>query len=268
MVWRNYIQIHTGVLGLLIVMLLLFLPHGLISLRPAIPLAAGQACLRSFASKTYPGISADCRRCVTSRSPCLEGRGARSLMGPNGAGKPTLVNTICGVTPANAGTVSFNGQGHHADQDLSGGAARAIAEPSRSYSRFAEFTALDNVAAASRCSRSPERRSSRVPGARGTSGGNISSIVGLDAASRIILPRRLTRWRCASGWNFAKALAMNPKLLFLDEVNAGLNSAEVGRATKLIHALPAGGITIVMIEHLMKVVLNVSPASPCCTMAP
>jgi len=45
--------------------------------------------------------------------------------------------------------------------------------------------------------------------------------------------------------------------LFLDEVNAGLNSAEVERATKLIHQLAADGITIVMIEHLMKVVLNV-----------
>ena len=55
----------------------------------------------------------------------------------------------------------------------------------------------------------------------------------------------------------AKALAMKPKLLFLDEVNAGLNSAEVERATKLIHELAADGITIVMIEHLMKVVLNV-----------
>ena len=55
----------------------------------------------------------------------------------------------------------------------------------------------------------------------------------------------------------AKALAMKPKLLFLDEVNAGLNSAEVERATKLIHQLAESGITIVMIEHLMKVVLNV-----------
>jgi branched-chain amino acid transport system ATP-binding protein len=55
----------------------------------------------------------------------------------------------------------------------------------------------------------------------------------------------------------AKALAMKPKLLFLDEVNAGLNSAEVEKATKLIHQLAASGITIVMIEHLMKVVLNV-----------
>ena len=55
----------------------------------------------------------------------------------------------------------------------------------------------------------------------------------------------------------AKALAMKPKLLFLDEVNAGLNSAEVERATRLIHELAASGITIVMIEHLMKVVLNV-----------
>jgi len=55
----------------------------------------------------------------------------------------------------------------------------------------------------------------------------------------------------------AKALAMRPKLLFLDEVNAGLNSAEVERATALIHQIAADGVTIVMIEHLMKVVLNI-----------
>ncbi len=55
----------------------------------------------------------------------------------------------------------------------------------------------------------------------------------------------------------AKALAMNPRLLFLDEVNAGLNSAEVEQAMGLIRQIAATGVTIVLIEHLMKVVLSI-----------
>src|SRR5690606_9213364 len=54
----------------------------------------------------------------------------------------------------------------------------------------------------------------------------------------------------------AKALAMKPRLLFLDEVNAGLNTAEVEQAMALIRTLAARGLTIVVIEHLMKVVLD------------
>jgi branched-chain amino acid transport system ATP-binding protein len=54
----------------------------------------------------------------------------------------------------------------------------------------------------------------------------------------------------------AKSLAMRPKLLLLDEVNAGLNSTEVQHALALIRAISAGGVTVLIIEHLMKVVLS------------
>ncbi len=73
-VWRNYIQIHSGVLGLLIVLLLLFLPHGLMSLRIRGLLAEGEACLRSCASTAYRGGSAACRRCARSRSASTRAR--------------------------------------------------------------------------------------------------------------------------------------------------------------------------------------------------
>ena len=56
----------------------------------------------------------------------------------------------------------------------------------------------------------------------------------------------------------AKSLAMRPKLLFLDEVNAGLNPAEIDEALKLISKVAQSGVTIVVIEHLMKVVLSIS----------
>jgi branched-chain amino acid transport system ATP-binding protein len=115
---------------------------------------------------------------------------------------------------------------------------------------FAEFTALDNVAAAALFSRPGQS----LKTAREQAMAHLV-YVGLElqanqsaATLTLAMRKRL---------ELAKALAMSPKLLFLDEVNAGLNSAEVERATKLIHELAASGITIVMIEHLMKVVLNV-----------
>src|SRR5471032_310011 len=171
------------------------------------------------------------------------------LIGPNGAGKTTLINTICGVTPANSGRIIFLGQ------DITGIKTYRVARLglSRTFQivqPFAEFTALDNVAAAALFSQAGESLKSAREEAR-----THLAFVGLEAqaghsAATLTLAMR-------KRLELAKALAMRPKLLFLDEVNAGLNSAEVERATKLIHQLATGGITIVMIEHLMKVVLNV-----------
>jgi branched-chain amino acid transport system ATP-binding protein len=56
----------------------------------------------------------------------------------------------------------------------------------------------------------------------------------------------------------AKSLAMQPKVLLLDEVNAGLNTAEIEGALDLIRSIAQRGITIVIIEHLMKVVMSLS----------
>jgi branched-chain amino acid transport system ATP-binding protein len=115
---------------------------------------------------------------------------------------------------------------------------------------FAEFTALDNVAAAALFSQPGESLKSAREEARAH-----LEFVGL--AAQAAQPAAALTLAMRKRLELAKALAMKPKLLFLDEVNAGLNSAEIERATKLIHELAARGITIVMIEHLMKVVLNV-----------
>jgi len=171
------------------------------------------------------------------------------LIGPNGAGKTTLVNTICGVTPANSGTVTFDGKDITKIKTYQ--AARlGLARTFQIVQPFAEFSALDNVAAAALFSQPGASLKSAREAAR-----EHLAFVGLEpqaeqsaATLTLAMRKRL---------ELAKALAMKPKLLFLDEVNAGLNSAEVERATKLIHQLAANGITIVMIEHLMKVVLNV-----------
>lgn len=171
------------------------------------------------------------------------------LIGPNGAGKTTLVNTICGVTPANSGSVTFDGTDITRIKTYQ--AARfGLSRTFQIVQPFSEFTALDNVAAAALFS----QPGASLKAAREAARAHLA-FVGLDAQAS--QPAATLTLAMRKRLELAKALAMKPKLLFLDEVNAGLNSAEVERATKLIHELAAGGITIVMIEHLMKVVLNV-----------
>jgi branched-chain amino acid transport system ATP-binding protein len=171
------------------------------------------------------------------------------LIGPNGAGKTTLVNTICGVTPASSGTVTFLGQDITRIKTYQA-ARRGLSRTFQIVQPFAEFTALDNVAAAALFSQPGESlKSAREEARAHIAFVGLEGQAGQSAATLTLAMRKRLE--------LAKALAMKPKLLFLDEVNAGLNSAEVERATKLIHQLAADGITIVMIEHLMKVVLNV-----------
>jgi len=172
-----------------------------------------------------------------------------ALIGPNGAGKTTLFAIITGFERPSSGEILYDGA------DITGEpphrlARRGVARTFQIVQPFAEFSALDNVAAAALFSRPGES----LKAARNEALRHLA-FVGLDAQSgqqaatlTLAMRKRL---------ELAKALAMRPKLLFLDEVNAGLNSAEVERATQLIHQLAADGITIVMIEHLMKVVLNV-----------
>ena len=171
------------------------------------------------------------------------------LIGPNGAGKTTLVNVVTGVTPASSGTVTFM------EQDITRvktyqSARLGLSRTFQVVQPFAEFSALDNVAAAALFSQPGES----IRTAREEARAHLA-FVGLESQSD--QPAATLTLAMRKRLELAKALAMKPKLLFLDEVNAGLNSAEVERATRLIHQLAESGITIVMIEHLMKVVLNV-----------
>jgi branched-chain amino acid transport system ATP-binding protein len=171
------------------------------------------------------------------------------LIGPNGAGKTTLVNVVTGVTPASSGTVTFMGQDITRVKTYQS-ARLGLSRTFQVVQPFAEFSALDNVAAAALFSQPGESIKSAREEARAH-----LAFVGLETQSD--QPAATLTLAMRKRLELAKALAMKPKLLFLDEVNAGLNSAEVERATRLIHQLAADGITIVMIEHLMKVVLNV-----------
>jgi branched-chain amino acid transport system ATP-binding protein len=114
---------------------------------------------------------------------------------------------------------------------------------------FPELSVLDNVASAALFSQAGQS----IRNARSVAMEHLA-FVGLEAlaerpASSLTLAMR-------KRLELAKALAMKPKILFLDEVNAGLNTAEVEQAMGLIRQLARQGLTIVVIEHLMKVVLD------------
>ncbi len=171
------------------------------------------------------------------------------LIGPNGAGKTTLVNVITGVHPATAGRVVYQGQDisrHKPYQTARIGLARTfqIVQP------FPELTVLDNVSAAALFSSSGTSIQQAQAFAR-----EQLAFVGLSAQAH--LPAASLTLAMRKRLELAKALAMRPKLLLLDEVNAGLNSAEVEQAMSLIQKIAATGTTIVLIEHLIKVVVTV-----------
>jgi branched-chain amino acid transport system ATP-binding protein len=170
------------------------------------------------------------------------------LIGPNGAGKTTLVNVITGVHPASAGAVRFAGE------DITRlapwqAARRGIARTFQIVQPFPEMSVLENVAAAAmfaagtRYGRAADEEALehlRFVGLAGQASRNASALT-------LAMRKRL---------ELAKGLAMRPKLLLLDEVNAGLNATEIDAALALIRAIAARGITVLIIEHLMKVVLS------------
>jgi branched-chain amino acid transport system ATP-binding protein len=170
------------------------------------------------------------------------------LIGPNGAGKTTLVNLVTGVHRASAGSMRFEGR------DVSGqrpfeSAQRGLSRTFQIVQPFPKMSVLDNVAAGALFA----GRAASPAKARDEAMTHLA-FVGLDAladqpASSLTLPSR-------KRLELAKSLAMRPRLLLLDEVNAGLNSAEIVAAIELIRAIAARGITILLIEHLMKVVFS------------
>jgi len=172
------------------------------------------------------------------------------LIGPNGAGKTTLINLITGVHPANSGSIVFDGADVTRQKPFQA-ARRGIARTFQIVQPFPEMTVLQNVTAGALFARQSGSITDAVEESR-----EHLKFVGLadlaeTPAASLTLPNR-------KRLELAKSLAMRPRLLLLDEVNAGLNPTEISGALDLIRDISARGITIVIIEHLMKVVFSLS----------
>ena len=170
------------------------------------------------------------------------------LIGPNGAGKTTLVNVVTGVYRPVAGSVCFDGRridGMKPYQISRLGVARTyqVVQP------FPEMTALENVVApATFAARQMDIREARNKASEALEFVGLGDLRETRASELTLAGRKRLE--------LAKSLAMDPKVLLLDEVNAGLNPAEIDVALDLIRRISDRGVTIIIIEHLMKVVMN------------
>ena len=173
-----------------------------------------------------------------------------ALIGPNGAGKTTLVNVVTGVQRASGGHVLFRGADVTGQRPFQA-ARRGLARTFQIVQPFPRMSVLENVMAGALFAGAHARLADAVAAAR-----EEIEFTGLSAfaqrpASALTLAGR-------KRLELAKSLAMRPRLLMLDEVNAGLNPSEIDRALALIRAIAARGITVLIIEHVMKVVFSLA----------
>ena len=173
------------------------------------------------------------------------------LIGPNGAGKTTLFNLITGTYRPNSGAIVFEA----ADITRLAPHSRCklgIARTFQLVRPFPNLSVLDNVAVGSVFGRQPagSRRAAEVA-ARDT-----LKLLGLE--DRANQPARSLTLVDRKRLELARALATHPKLLLLDELLAGLNPSEVVAAMDLVRRIRDSGVTIVMVEHLVKALFGVS----------
>jgi branched-chain amino acid transport system ATP-binding protein len=177
------------------------------------------------------------------------------LIGPNGSGKSTLVNCICGTLANEMGTVRFEGaamNGLTAHERTRRGLARSFQLPRP----FASMSVAENLRVPllyTVNARSGPHLSAAEIEART---GELLSLVGL-ANRGSQQPRDLTQVDMRK-LELARALAAEPKLLIADESMAGLSNNEVADIVALLIRLNERGITIIMIEHIMRAVMSFS----------
>jgi branched-chain amino acid transport system ATP-binding protein len=171
-----------------------------------------------------------------------------ALIGPNGAGKTTLFNVISGFFRPDAGRISFAGEslaGMRPHDICRRGMVRTF-QVTRPFQRL---TVLENVIVGALERVAHRRQAVRIAE-------EVLELTGLaDKAGNmghsLTLPDR-------KRLELARALATGPRVLLLDEVMAGLNPTETGRLIDLIRAIHGRGVTIFLIEHVMKAVMALS----------
>jgi branched-chain amino acid transport system ATP-binding protein len=173
------------------------------------------------------------------------------IIGPNGAGKSTVINLVTGHIKPSAGTVLVHGQ------DVTGAKPWAIAKQrvARTFQiakPFRGMTLRENVAVGFVYG---HHRSASMTQALARAD-EVLDEVGLEEYGDRT-PAELSS-ADARRLELAKALALDPKLLFLDEVMAGLRHDEIDVCLELIRRLSARGLTVVVVEHVMKAIREVS----------
>jgi branched-chain amino acid transport system ATP-binding protein len=192
------------------------------------------------------------------------------LIGPNGAGKTTLINAITGVDPPTTGRILFHGKDLYAQSGAGGN--RVIGRVSNALTRtrayqigqmgiartwqvvkpFQNMSVRENVTVGALFGRG--NRAS--VGAAAMKADEVLEFVGLAgvrdrSADELTIADR-------KRLELAKALAMEPEILLLDEVMAGLNLVEIEQAMELVRRVRESGVSVMIIEHVMKAIMGVS----------
>jgi branched-chain amino acid transport system ATP-binding protein len=183
-------------------------------------------------------------------------RGERiGLIGPNGSGKSTLVNCICGTLANESGTVRFDGElidRLETHERTRRGIARSFQLPRP----FASLTVAENLLVPLLYTVNARRGIHLSAAELAARGADLLHLVGLaDRAGR--RPRDLTQVEMRK-LELARAMAAEPQLLIADESMAGLSQVEVADLVALLIRLNERGITIIMIEHIMRAVMRFS----------
>ena len=174
------------------------------------------------------------------------------LIGPNGAGKTTFINIVTGLDRPTGGQVTYRGK------SITGAPSHRIARVglARTFQvtrPFRHLTVLENAAVGAMFGAQGAARNTRAAFDRAE---QVLVFVGMQekmklSAERLTIPdlKRL---------ELAKALAMDPQVLLLDEVMAGLHGSEIGAAMDLLRQVHASGVTLLVVEHVMKAIMGLS----------
>lgn len=209
-------------------------------------------------SKTFGGVLA-----VQNVSFSVEAGIVYSVIGPNGAGKTTLFNLITGVYKPNSGEIRLDGEpvtGREPHQLARKGVARTF----QNLQICMNMTAIENVMVGGHLSldRNLIKGMLRFPSLRRADAilrekaAELMTYVGLDAylgAEAGAMP-----YGALKRLEIARALAARPRILFLDEPAAGFNPTETAEIDGLVRKIADSGITVVLVEHDMKMVMNIS----------
>ena len=172
------------------------------------------------------------------------------LVGPNGSGKSTLLNLISGVYKPDSGKILF------IDEEISKLppytiCAKGITKTSQTVQSFPEMTATENVLAGLLfANKNNGGKAEALPRAR-----ELLEFVGLSQ-EKFDLPAKNLNVVELRRIQLAKALATSPQLLLLDELLTGLTPKESDEAIKLIRLIRKQGVTVLIVEHVMKVIMG------------